>query len=102
MKHKPKKNHCCLNEKYSNHGKFGEGNIIRHSMYKTKQGRRPRFLFKTCKNTYSSTKGTPYYRLHKSHDEFDEVAQMTVEGTGISSISRIKRKRKKHLKPDNN
>jgi IS1 family transposase len=90
MKHKPIKNRCCLNKKCTNLGKFGEGNIIRHSMYKTKHGRRRRFLCKTCKKTFSSTKGTPYYRLHKSRAEFDEVAQMTVEGTGISSISRIK------------
>ena len=34
--------------------------------------------------------GTPYYRLHKSRLDFDEVVQMTVEGVGISSISRIK------------
>jgi len=90
MKHKPIKNRCCLNKKCSNLDKFDEGNIIRHSMYKTKQGRRRRFLCKTCKTTSSSTKGTPYYRLHKSRAEFDEVAQMTVEGTGISSSSRIK------------
>jgi len=32
----------------------------------------------------------PYYRLHKSRSDFDEVVQMTVEGVGISSISRIK------------
>ena len=90
MRHKPIKDRCCQNEKCSNHGKFCEGNIIRHSMYKTKQGRRRRFLCKICKKTFSSTKGTVYYRLHKSRTEFDEVAQMTVEGTGISSISRIK------------
>ena len=90
MKHKQIKVRCCQNEKCPNHGKFNEGNITRHSMYKTKQGRRRRFLCKTCKMTFSSTKGSAYYRLHKSRSEFDEVVQMTVEGTGISSISRIK------------
>lgn len=63
---------------------------IRHPMYKTRQGRRRRYLCKTCKKTFCSTKGTLYYRLHKSHGDFDKVAQMTVEGVGISSISRIK------------
>jgi len=71
-------------------GKCGERNIIRHSMYKTRQGRRRRYLCKTCKKTFCSTKRTPYYRLHKSRSDFDEVVQMTVEGVGISSISRIK------------
>jgi IS1 family transposase len=89
MKYKPVRDRCCQNEKCQDHGKFGEGNIIRHSKYKTRQGRRRRYLCKTCKKTFCSTKGTPYYRLHKPRSAFDEVVQMTVEGVGISSISRI-------------
>ena len=91
MKYKPVKDRCCLNKKCHDHGKFSKGNIIRHSKYITRQGRRRRYLCKTCKKTFCSTKGTPYYRLHKSRTDFDEVVQMTVEGVGISSISRIKR-----------
>ncbi len=90
MKYKPVKDRRCQNEKCQDHSKFGEGNIIRHSKYKTRLGRRRRYLCKTCKKTFCSTKGTPYYRLHKSRLDFDEVVQMTVEGVGISSISRIK------------
>ncbi len=91
MKYKPVRDRCCQNKKCWDHRKFGVGNIIRHSMYKTRQGRRRRYLCKTCKKTFCSTKGTPYYRLHKSRSDFDEVVHMTVEGVGISSISRIKR-----------
>jgi IS1 family transposase/transposase-like protein len=90
MKYKPLRDRCCQNEKCQVYSKFGKGNIIRHSMYKTRQGRRRRYLCKTCKKTFCSTKGTPYYRLHKPRSFFDEVVQMTVEGVGISSISRIK------------
>jgi len=90
MKYKPVRDRCCQNEKCQDHRKFSEGNIIRHSMYKTRQGRRRRYLCKTCETTFCSTKGTPYYRLHKSRLDFDEVVQMTVEGVGISSISRVK------------
>ena len=90
MKYKLVGDRCCQNEKCQDHGKFDRGNIIRHSMYKTRQGKRRRYLCKTCKKTFCSTKGTPYYRLHKSRLDFDEVVQMTVEGVGISSISRIK------------
>ncbi len=90
MKYKPVKDRCCQNEKCQDFRWCGERNIIRHSMYKTRQGRRRRYLCKTCKKTFCSTKGTPYYRLHKSRLDFDEVVQMTVEGVGISSISRIK------------
>lgn len=91
MKYKPVRDRCCQNEKCQDFRKYGEGNIIRHSKYKTRQGRRQRYLCKTCKKTFCSTKGTPYYRLHISRSIFDEVVQMTVEGVGISSISRIKR-----------
>ena len=91
MKYKPVKDRCCQNEKCQDHGKFGKGNIIRHSKYTTRQGRRRRYLCKPCKKTFCSTKGTQYYRLHKSRSDVDAVVQMTVEGVGVSSISRIKR-----------
>ena len=90
MKYKPVRDRCCQNEKCQDFRKYGEGNIIRHSKYKTRQGRRRRYLCKTCKKTFCSTKGTPYYRLHKFRSDFDEVVDMTIEGVGISSISRIK------------
>jgi IS1 family transposase/transposase-like protein len=90
MKYKPVRDRCCQNEKCQDYKKLGKDNIIRHSRYKTRQGKRRRYLCKTCKKTFCSTKGTPYYRLHKPHSVFDEVVQMTVEGVGISSISRIK------------
>ncbi len=90
MKYKPVRDRCCQNEKCQDSRKYCEGNIIRHSKYITRQGRRRRYLCKTCKKTFCSTKGTPYYRLHKSRSDFDEVVQMTVEGVGISSISLIK------------
>ena len=90
MKYKAVKDRCCLNKKCQDFRKYGEGNIIRHSMYKTRQGQRRRYFCKTCEMTFCSTKGTPSYRLHKSRLDFDEVVQMTVEGVGILSISRIK------------
>jgi IS1 family transposase/transposase-like protein len=90
MKYKPVRDRCCQNQKCQDYKKFGKENIIRHSRYKTIQGKGRRYLCKTCKKTFCSTKGTPYYRLHKLRSVFDEVVQMTVEGVGISSISRIK------------
>ncbi|MFC2173791.1 hypothetical protein ACFLU6_14360 [Acidobacteriota bacterium] len=39
MKRKPVKDRCCLNLDCALHGQFGKGNIIRHSFYKTSQGR---------------------------------------------------------------
>ena len=90
MKRKPVKDRCCLNPDCAVHGQFGKGNIIRHSFYKTSQGRRRRYLCKACKTTFCSTAGTPYYRLQKPRSTFDEVATMAVEGVGISATARIK------------
>ncbi len=73
------------------HGKFGKGNIIRHSFYTTTQGRRRRYRCKECSRTFSSTYGSPYYRLHKSRSLFDEVSYMSVHGIAISAVARIKR-----------
>ena len=90
MKRKPVNDRCCMNPDCPLHGQFGKGNIIRHSFYKTSQGRRRRYLCKVCKKTFGSTAGTPYYRLQKSRSTFDEVATMAVEGVGISATARIK------------
>ena len=76
---------CCLN------GQLGKGNIIRHSLYITTQGRRRRYRCKECGRTFSSTHGTPYYRLHKPRSLFDEVVRMCVHGIAISTMARIKR-----------
>jgi predicted DNA-binding protein YlxM (UPF0122 family) len=40
--------------------------------------------------TFSSTKGTVYYKLQKEPKDFDEVVSMSVEGQNISSIARVK------------
>ena len=95
MKRKPVNDRCCMNPDCPLHGQFGKGNIIRHSFYKTCQGRRRRYLCKVCKKTFGSTAGTPYYRLQKSRATFDEVATMAVEGVGILATARIK-----NLAPD--
>jgi len=77
------------------HGQFDKGNITKHSFYKTSQGRRRRYVCKVCKKTFGSTKGTPYYRIHKSRSSFDRVATMAVEGVDISATARIE-----NLSPD--
>jgi len=89
MKRKPIKDRCCMNPDCPLHGQFGKGNITKHSYYKTKQGRRRRYVCKVCKKTFGSTKGTPYYRIQKSRSLFDKVATMAVEGIDISTTARI-------------
>ena len=80
----------CSNSKCIYFRLLGKENIILHSFYKTRQGKRRRYRCKECGKTFSSTYGTAYYRLQSSRTSFDEVATMSVNGIDKSSISRIK------------
>ena len=91
MKRSRGRSRCCPNPDCSLRGQAGKGNVIRHSFYITSQGRRRRYRCKKCGRTFSSTHGTPYYRLHKPRSLFDEVVRMCVHGVGISAVARIKR-----------
>ncbi len=91
MKRSRTRSRCCPNPDCSFKGQSGKGNIIRHSFYTTTQGRRRRYRCKHCGRTFSSTHGTPYYRLHKPRAFFDEVVRMCVHGPAISTMARIKR-----------
>ena len=90
MKRSRRRSRSCPNPDCSLRGQADKGNIIRHSFYITTQGRRRRFRCKRGR-TFSSTHGTPCYRLHKPRFLFDEVVYMCVHGIPISSMARIKR-----------
>ncbi len=91
MKRSRRRSRCCPNPDCFLRGQASKGNIIRHSFYITSQGRRRRYRCKECGRTFSSTHGTPYYRLHKPRSLFDEVVRMCVHGIAISTIVQIKR-----------
>ena len=82
---------CCHNSMCKMHGKFSVGNITNHGFYATSSGRRRRLICKICKTTFSTTKGSAYYRIQKPKQTFDSVIQTSVEGTTQSSNSRINR-----------
>ncbi len=84
-----RKNRVCPNRTCPHFRQPRQGNIIRHSFYKTSQGRRRRYRCKACGRTFSSTYGTAYYRLQRSRAFFDSVATMSVNGVGKSAIARI-------------
>ena len=65
--------------------------ITRHGFFRLRNGsRRHRYRCNTCGKSFCTNRGTPYYRLHCSRRDFDEVAAMSVEGVSISAIARIK------------
>ena len=80
----------CLNLACPLRGKVSSGNIVRHGFYRTRSGKRRRYRCGECGKTFSSTKGTPYYRLQHRRATFDGVIALRVEGVSISAISRTK------------
>jgi transposase-like protein len=68
----------------------GTGAIIRHGFYTTRWGKHRRYQCQACGKTFSTTTGTPYYRLHHRRATFDEVATLSVEGLNKSAIARVK------------
>ena len=84
------KNSKCLNLACPLRGKVSFGNIVCHGFYRTRSGKRRRYRCGECGKTFSSTKGTPYYRLQHRRATFDGVIALRVEGVSISAISRIK------------
>ena len=84
------KNRRCLNPACPSYGTVGSRSIIHNGFYRTRSGKRRRYRCGECGKTFSSTKGTPYYRLQHRRATFDGVIALRVEGVSISAISRIK------------
>ena len=83
------KNRRCPNPACPVHGSVGAGNVVSHGFYRTRSGKRRRYRCVGCGKTFSSTKGTPYYRLQHRRATFDTVVTLRVEGVSISAISRV-------------
>ena len=79
----------CLNPTCSLYGNVESRRIIRYGFYRTAAGKRRRYRCVGCEQTFSTTKGTPYYRLQHRRATFDTVVTLRVEGVSMSAISRI-------------
>ena len=84
------KDRCCPNRQCTLHDRVAQGKVLRHSFYRTTQGRRRRYRCTWCGGTFRSTIGTPHYRLCKPLGLFAEVARMSVDGVEESAIARTK------------
>ena len=81
----------CLNSTCSLHGHVESTGIIRYGFYSTTAGKRRRYRCIGCGQTFSTTKGTPSYRLQHRRATFDSVVTLRVEGVSLSAIARIER-----------
>ena len=81
----------CLNPECPLHGNARSSHIIRYGFYRTTAGKRRRDRCVGCGQTFSTTKGTPSYRLQHRRTTFDTVVTLSVEGVSRSAIARVER-----------
>ena len=79
----------CPNRDCRSSAKTAFGSVIRFGFYQTRWGKRRRYRCQTCKKTFCSNTGTPYYRLHHRRTTFNQVATLSVEGLNKSAIARV-------------
>ena len=77
----------CWNETCRDYGQVGKGNIIKNG--KTEKGVQ-RYRCQTCKQTFTQTKGTLFYRCRHSEEEIVECLAMVGDRSSLAAIHRIK------------
>jgi len=70
----------CHNKGCRAYGRKGEGHVVIHSS--TEQ----RYQCKRCKKTFSATKGTAFYRIHKPHEVVLMVLTLLAHGCPVQAI----------------
>ena len=81
----------CPNESCADYGKL-QSEITAPNIRKfgkTKNGTQ-RYQCKSCRGTFTATKGTIFYRRRTPMNEILEVIAMIAEGMRISSVARVK------------
>lgn len=70
----------CHNPRCWVYGRSGEGHIVTHSQ------RERRYRCKRCGKTFSATKETAFYRLHKPHDLLVTATTLLAFGCPVQAI----------------
>jgi transposase-like protein len=77
----------CLNEACGDYQKTDLGNVVKCG--KTDKGVQ-RYRCKTCKKSFTETKGTMFYRIRHSEEEVIECMAMLGDRSSLAAIHRIK------------
>jgi transposase-like protein len=77
----------CLNEACEDYKKTAHGNMTRNG--KTENGVQ-RYRCKTCRKSFTQTKGTMFYRCRHSEEEIVECMAMVGDRNSLAAIHRIK------------
>jgi hypothetical protein len=70
----------CHNRDCWAYGRAGEGHIVIHSQ------KERRYCCKRCGQTFSATKGTALYRVHKPHELLTIVVTLLAYGCPVQAI----------------
>ncbi len=70
----------CHNERCWAYGRAGEGHIVIHSR------KERRYRCKRCEKTFSETKGTALYRIHKPHELVATVVTLLAYGCPVQAV----------------
>ncbi len=77
----------CWNEECSDYGQVGKGNLRKSG--RTDKGVQ-RYQCKTCKKTWTQTKGTLFYRCRHSEQTIVECLAMVGNCNSLATIHRVK------------
>ncbi len=77
----------CLNEACEDYNKVDHENMIKSG--KTDKGVQ-RYFCKTCKKSFTETKGTMFYRCRHTEDEIVEYMSILGDRNSLAAIHRIK------------
>jgi len=77
----------CWNEACKDYQKINHGNMIKSG--RTNKGVQ-RYFCKTCKKSFTETKGTMFYRMRHSEEEIVECMAMLGDRSSLAAIHRIK------------
>lgn len=80
---------CCQNERCSDYGKKGLGNLYQHNWVDRKTQRIRNLRCRTCKKECSERKGTPWYQAKLSEAKAIALAQHLAEGDGMRKTARL-------------
>ena len=77
----------CLNEQCKDYNKINSGNVVKSG--KTDKGVQ-RYICKTCKKSFTETKGTMFYRCRHTEEEIVECMAMLGDRSSLAAIHRVK------------
>lgn len=77
----------CPYEDCPMYGRVGAGNIWRHGTYGGNRGKK-RFICRACGRTFSSTRGTMFYKLRTPRETILRALAMLVERGSIRGTAR--------------